>query len=40
MLEKEKYYISKYKTNNSEFGYNLTEGGDGIVGFKFSEEAK
>ena len=40
VLEKEKYYISRYQTNNPEFGYNLTDGGDGIVGFKFSKEAK
>lgn len=26
---KEKFYIKKYNTQNSEFGYNMTEGGDG-----------
>lgn len=40
ILEKEKYYIKLYKTNDPKYGYNLTEGGDGIVGFKFSEEVK
>lgn len=38
--EKEVYYISKYKTNNAEFGYNLTDGGDGSQGFKHTEESK
>lgn len=38
--EREVYYINKYKTNNSKFGYNLTSGGDGVVGYKFSEESK
>ena len=36
--ECEKYLIAKYNTNNSKYGYNLTEGGDGIIGYKFSEE--
>lgn len=40
ILEKEIYYINKYKTNRTEFGYNLTSGGDGIVGYVFSEESK
>lgn len=40
LTEKEKYYINLYKSNDREFGYNLTEGGDGIVGYKHTEEAK
>ena len=36
--ECEKYLIAKYQTNNSKFGYNLTAGGDGIKGYKFSDE--
>ena len=36
--ECEKYLIAKYKTNNTKFGYNLTSGGEGTVGYKFSEE--
>lgn len=40
LLDKEKYYIKLYKSNDHTYGYNLTEGGDGIVGYKFSEEAK
>lgn len=34
----EKLLIKLFKTNNSEFGYNLTEGGDGISGYKHSQE--
>lgn len=30
--EKEKYYISEYKSLQDEFGYNMTEGGDGTIG--------
>lgn len=37
---KEAYYIDKYDTTNHSKGYNLTKGGDGIVGYKFSEEVK
>lgn len=36
--ECEKYLIAKYKTNDAKFGYNLTYGGEGITGYKFSEE--
>ena len=39
-LDAETYYISKYNSNTREFGYNLTDGGDGISGFKHSEESK
>lgn len=28
--EKEKYWIKYYKSNNREYGYNLTSGGDGL----------
>lgn len=38
ILEKEKYYINFYKSNNSEYGYNLTNGGEGVVGYKPSED--
>lgn len=30
--EQEKYFIDKYKSNDREYGYNLTEGGDGVSG--------
>lgn len=36
--ELEKEYIKMYKTNNRQFGYNLTAGGDGITGKKFTPE--
>lgn len=29
--EREIYYISKYKSNDSEYGYNMTNGGDGGI---------
>ena len=37
---KEIYYIAFYQTNNGDFGYNLTNGGDGNNGWKPSEETK
>ena len=36
----EMFYISAYRTNEPEYGYNITSGGDGAVGIKFSDEAK
>ena len=39
--ECEKYLIAKYQTNNSQFGYNNSRGGDsGSYGHKMSEESK
>ena len=41
--EREKYWIKSLKSNNKEFGYNMTEGGDGgrtSINFKHSEETK
>lgn len=38
--EYEKYFINKYRSNDSNFGYNLTNGGDGIDGYKFSDEQR
>lgn len=40
LVEKEKYYIKLYKSNQDEFGYNLTEGGDGTFGRIVTEETK
>lgn len=40
LSEREKYYIVLYSTRNPEFGYNLTDGGEGISGFEHSEETK
>lgn len=37
---KEVELIAKYNTQDKNYGYNLTAGGDGIVGFKFSEESR
>ena len=34
----EKFYIKKY--NAMEVGYNLTDGGEGICGYNFSDESK
>ncbi len=39
-LSKEKEFILQYNSKNSKFGYNLTDGGDGISGFKYSDEQK
>lgn len=30
--------ISKYKSNNKLYGYNITAGGDGMNGYKFTDE--
>lgn len=37
---KEKHYIKTFKSNNNKFGYNMTAGGDGTVGYKFSDLQK
>lgn len=37
---KEVELIAFYKSNNPEFGYNLTEGGDGRCGYTCSEESR
>lgn len=34
----EKDLISKYKSNNSKYGYNLTDGGEGISGYHLNAE--
>lgn len=39
-MKKESDFINDFQSNNLQFGYNLTKGGDGIVGFKHSEESK
>lgn len=36
----EKYLIAYYNTTNPSFGYNVTKGGEGVSGFKHSEESK
>ena len=39
-IEKEKFYISQYHTQEDEFGYNLTEGGEGHSGYSPTEETR
>lgn len=43
-LEAEKFWIEYFRTNVNKFGmncgYNLTAGGDGISGYKMSQDAK
>lgn len=36
----EKYLISYYNTTDPRYGYNITSGGEGVSGFKHSEESK
>jgi hypothetical protein len=36
----EKILIKFHNTRNPNFGYNVTEGGDGISGFSMSEATK
>jgi group I intron endonuclease len=37
---KEIFYIEFYKTNNPQYGYNKTIGGEGATGYKHTEEMK
>lgn len=37
---KESELIKYFQSNQRLFGYNLTNGGDGVVGYKFSDEQK
>lgn len=36
----ESFFIKRYSANNKTKGYNLTNGGDGIFGYKLTEEQK
>lgn len=36
----EKYFIFLYRSNDKDYGYNCTCGGDGISGFKHTNESK
>ena len=38
--ELEIYFIAKYKTTDSKYGYNIAHGGDGTNGYHHSEETK
>jgi|ERR1035437_8457487 group I intron endonuclease len=39
-LQAEIKFIAQYQSNNNEIGYNLTVGGESIVGYIFTDEAK
>lgn len=39
-VECEKYLIKKYKSNNPDFGYNITAGGEGTYGYHHSEQTR
>lgn len=39
LKKREMYWIKYYNSNNSDIGYNLTEGGDGFTGYVWTEEA-
>ena len=36
----ERYYIKKYHSNEKKYGYNLTKGGDGTSGYKYTKEQR
>lgn len=37
---KEQFYIREYKTNDPQYGYNCTNGGDGVEGWKATDAQK
>lgn len=37
---KEKELIKQYNSNDRKYGYNLTIGGDGVIGYTYTDEAK
>lgn len=38
--ERERYFISKYNSNDERYGYNRTIGGLGTIGYEFTDEAR
>lgn len=40
VCHKEQFYIDLFRSDNHSFGYNVTKGGGGIVGYRHTEEAK
>ena len=38
--EMEKTLISEWKTQDSQYGYNIVDGGGGICGYKFTDESR
>ena len=39
-METEKQYIAKYKTHDKRYGYNCTDGGEGVTGWRANEEQR
>lgn len=39
LIEKEKYWIKQFKSNNPNYGYNLTSGGEGAYGWSKNKES-
>ena len=39
-IDLEKFFIFLYKSKDNKYGYNCTYGGDGVSGFKHTEDAK
>ena len=39
-INAEKQYIAKYKTHNKQYGYNCTDGGEGVLGWKANKEQR
>lgn len=40
VCEKEKFYINLFRTDNHDFGYNLTKGGEGVSGIIMSKDTR
>ena len=40
VLQKETFYINLFRSDSPEFGYNLTRGGEGICGYKHTDETR
>ena len=40
LQQKEVYWIEKLNSNNPDVGYNLTKGGEGTPGYRWSEESR
>jgi group I intron endonuclease len=38
--DKERFFISYYETKNQNYGYNMTDGGEGLLGYRYTEETK
>jgi group I intron endonuclease len=38
--DREKFWVNKLETNNEDKGFNLTDGGDGVRGYKHTKETR